>query len=238
MDDTSKLIERIRKLLSRTPGAGATQAEAETALSLARKLMDQHGLDAETVASHAGNAEDWATEPAWESPHLARSPDAPFIGPILTEFFHVMAFEGRSQAGSSVQIFGEKHRVEVAKWVFVYLAGMFNDLWLAHRVATKCRKDRRRAFYMGLARGIVGRLRREKRDEVTAVDAGDGKALALIEDRVRKAFDEAYPGMPKARRSTFSDYSTVGAGIKAGQDINIARPVAKVGPRGIGGPTS
>lgn len=49
VNEKAKIIERIRKLLSRTPDAGATIAEAETALSLARKLMDQHGLDAEIV---------------------------------------------------------------------------------------------------------------------------------------------------------------------------------------------
>lgn len=240
-DETTKLIERIRKLLSRTPGAGATQAEAETALSLARKLMDQHGLDAETVASHAGADNDWTVGDAWETAGIVTAPEAIFLGAILSQFFHVKAFrerKGPPDFGVMIRLFGEKHRVEVARWVYVYLAGIYSDLWVAHRVATKCRKDRQKAYYQGLTWSIAKRLKDERAGEEVAASEGNGTALVKLDDRLAKAFEAAYPELPTARTPRYRDRSSMQAGIKDGEGINIARPVAKVGPRGIGGPTS
>ena len=53
MDERAKIIERIRALLNMEQSKGATEAEAATALNLARRLMEKYALDMAAVEAHA-----------------------------------------------------------------------------------------------------------------------------------------------------------------------------------------
>jgi hypothetical protein len=168
------------------------------------------------------------------------TPSVSFIGPILCRFFRVKVFSEQlppPSFGCSVQIFGDRPRVEVARWVYVFLDGMFQDLWVAHRLATRCRKDRQRAYYLGLATAIITRLERERREEIAeSGKPSTGSELVVVDGKLAAAFEAAYPGMKRGRKSTFRDGNSVRAGQRDGESINIARPMAAEQSRAIGGP--
>jgi len=239
-EERRKIIERVRKLLSRTPGAGATEAEAETAVAMARKLMDQYGLDLESINETTGEAE-WVTDSAFEADGIRVPPEATLIGSLLTEFFHVQTFRSIDRKGDgyvvSIQIFGQPHHVEIARWVYVYLSGVFHDLWIAHRVKTKAAKRQQGAYYFGLGFAIATRLRREKAAEQPRATQGDGRDLVRVDNRLKEAFENVYPGMGSVKKPSYRDTTAILAGQKDGEGINISRPLAEKQARAIGGPS-
>lgn len=66
--DKTKVLERIRKLFATaSSGSGATEAEVETALRLAKKIMEANDLEEHEVLSHADAAGDRARQTAYDS---------------------------------------------------------------------------------------------------------------------------------------------------------------------------
>ncbi len=227
--DRDRILAKIRALLERTEGKGCTEAEAATALGMARKLMDDYQVG---HADLQDDAEGWTEETASHQEGFAPT-NGQFISPILATFFRVRCFERTALDGRRVLLFGSKLDVEVAAWVYRFLESVYADLWLNHRLATKARKDRRRAFYEGLCWGLYGKLRDERKVDQDSAPASGRELARTLNAELDEAFAAAYPKIGQARHSRFQDTGTLKAGLAKGREINIARPVASSGPKAL-----
>lgn len=228
-DDRRRILAKIKALLAKVEGQGATEAEAATALAMARRLMEQYHFDQSEV-----EGVEWSTLDGETYAGTGRT-DADFISPILADFFRVRVVLAEEYRGDSwiiqVKIFGDAIDVEVASWVYSYLADTYEAMWLEHRIRTRCRKDRRRAFYQGLMIGLHGRLGRERGTSAIVTEAGGTMPARAAEKEIDRAVKAAFPGAAAVRKAAFKAGDAMFAGMKRGGEINVARPVCESRPK-------
>lgn len=239
MTDREKLLAKIRALLSRDVASGASEAEAATALAMAQRLMDEHDLDAEQVHAGGGEQPGFANAVLWHGEARRPPIDGEFIGPILTNHFHVRVFcrsDGPPMTVAQVCAFGEPHHIEVACTVFHYLKAVFEDLWRRFRLDTGAGANQRRTFYLGLSAGFRSRLEEERkgdaRREAQATRSAPSTALAVRESalavretRLTKAFEDVHGEIPIRHAHVSGDPISYLSGFLNGREISLAKPL-------------
>jgi len=156
MSSADQILDRIRKLLRMQ--RGGTPEEVATALRLAQKLADEHGIDLSSVrtdeqADRAVDAE--ATEPKsrlqWECIYASQ---------IIQGHFNVRSIIWKRWTGTCVRIIGTKLDRQIALYVYHFLTGHFRREWKENR--GRCRN--RRAFMYGMLLGLDRKLRDQRKD--------------------------------------------------------------------------
>ncbi len=234
------VIERVRKLLSRTVEKGCTEAEAAAAFAMAGKLMAAHNLDMAAVEAAGEASEDWVTEHGLT--HQGRRNPVLFRAlNVCQNYFFVRTFTkaGRTAQGRctvGVFLFGKPSNVETSRWVLASLLAACDRLWLEHRGRSKGRGavHARRDFGCGVCDGFSRKLAEERRDlgksrdAVTPAAASTATALAVIGDKLELAMDAAYPKMAESRplQNNDRDQATYRAGVQAGKNLNLNRELA------------
>lgn len=247
----SSIVDRIRKILSKTEEAGCTEAEAATAMALAGRLMAEHNLSMAEVSAgdedgHA--AEPWAEDTAgddfgkWTLQHS-------LAWGIVRRFFFVEGYfstswtPGRRRSRKAMRFFGKESNVQTAKWAFASLLAAFDRLFDEHRRKTGCPASDRRAFCAGVASGFSAKLIEERqtvqdeRDVIRGTSGETALALISVEAETKQAFRERH-GKMKTHYSNFSGTKDSGgarqAGYAAGRNLNLARPIGQSSRKGIG----
>lgn len=217
------ILDRIRKLLAKTEAAGQTEAEAATAIGLARQLMDKYGLDAATIEAHVRSS---CVEEAMGD-NLVLPPQSKWIEVILNRFFHVRVFlanQGPSEP-PRLLIFGEPIRVEVARWLYGYLQAVFQDRWTVHKTRWLAPDTSRDSFWGGMCAGILRRLEYERQYDPPAT----GNALAVIERAIVEEWKRQYPEAPEGTTAEPDALAAdaVTRGILEGARVSLAREIAR-----------
>lgn len=127
---------------------GGSAAEIETALALAQKLANKHGIDIGSIDEN---------EPAREpinhdtSIHLRRLQyECKYTALIVQRFFNVKAFT----TFEGITLVGTQTNIEIAKYVYTFLVRHFRHEW-----NNKERRLRnRQAFMYGMYAGIYQKL--------------------------------------------------------------------------------
>jgi hypothetical protein len=234
-------LDTVRKLLAKAEAAG-TPAEAETYTAKAVELMARYGIDAALLgAVRPGHDEIGASRIAMDDPYSA--------GKARLLAWTAAALRCRavlhSAAGgkvAAVTVFGfasDRERVEL----------LYTSLLLqATGQLVRLRPPRhgesvaayRRSWLYGFAAEVHRRLTeaedRAEREHVPSGGAGPGLALVLADrsDRVERAYAEAFPGLGRARRTTFSG-SGYARGAEAGRRADLGRgAVPRARPRAVG----
>src|SRR5262249_55445191 len=137
--------------------------------------------------------------------------------------------------------FGRAENVETARWVFTSLMTAVDHLWAEYRIASGAPGSDRKAYRVGVLEGFASKLhdqRRAMEAERGAAGGPDvGAALATIGDGLAAAFADAPPNMRagRFRGGPSGSHAAARAGRAAGRNLNLSRPIAGRGPKGLPG---
>jgi hypothetical protein len=215
-DATSRIVERVQKLLAL---AGSSERhEAEAAMRKAHELMLRHNLD----ALHVG-------APGYEVRHLGdparrRTSVERDVVAVLTEFFFVEVIEiptylpASARAGVVFEVCGTPANVAMAEHVFGFLVGTAERLWQEARRAKRLRGRERVPFQSGVVRGFGEKLRAER-------ETLRGTGLVWVGDAALERFYRARH--PRIHRTTRWQRMGEGhaLGREAGRGVVLHRPV-------------
>lgn len=227
------ILDRVRKLLSRTSERGCTQQEAETAYALASKLLAEHNL---SMADVSEEREEWTEAEAIQTGRVLMEHNLAYQ--IVREFFFVKGLvrskplPGKPRNQSFV-LFGKKENVETATFIYNSLLSAFDRLFESAKIAYGLPQKDRRTFVAGVYQGFYDKLTAERRVMEIERDASDstgktGTALALvsINQQVEKKFAETYKNLTKNYSSYTSPSGSTrsyNTGYAAGQNLNLNR---------------
>lgn len=213
------MIEKVRAILERANHPNTPQAEAETALALAYRLMQKHGLEESDVARTSNK----------------RSPDARIITKTVTitgpyrvrrgTLFHILAtslscadyrdMETESRDAVTMVAFGAPDDLFALETLFAAA-----DL-LALRSMPKGDRRWRTSWWHGFCAGVEEKLRAEHRG---IVRDSPGAGLVLVErtERAQRIMRDSTPHLHSSRGSFVSDRDAYGAGRSAGSTFSAS----------------
>jgi len=229
-DDTTKIFDRIRKLLAL---AGSdNEHEAELAMKKAHALMLRHNVEAvrertvlEFEVRHLGSAVRRAN--AVESDVVS----------LLTEFFFVEAIRvpvympQAQENGWIYEIVGTRANVEMAVHVHAFLLATAERLWSANRGDQRVRSGRDKRSYQS---GVVAGFREKLGGERKVIAKQEPGLVWVGDDRLEEFYRARHPSIQRRTRR----YLVTGAhaaGREAGRTVVLNRPVSSSGGGG-GGP--
>ena len=202
MTDLNKIADKIQHLLDKTVANGATEAEAETALLLAQKLMAKYNIEANEL--NQGEKVEYSFEPC----KCKVNPRSKWICMIIASSFAVRAII----SGNRICYFGHKTNVMAAK----------SALEFANRVMerglTKACRDQglepsqsgASLVYNAYAQGFITALKE-------ALDAQTVALAVVVPEDVNKAFAEKFPDARKGRSTTMKMGHNQQEAYKAGR---------------------
>ena len=228
MSNRSKLLDRIKALLSKTVENGCTEAEAMSALSMAQAMMDAYEVTAEDLAeTEKENAIKETMKDMRDPHHIRRS-----LCVGIAQFTNTKVYSNQPRPQKFKYNFvGLKADVEFAIWLTETLT-MFvqkelkNYIWSNDYTSLPPAEKRRiiNGFVIGATNRINERLNELS---VQASPTVNGTALMVIKDQlINRKMQELGLNLrqPRARGSRINDNSFQ-AGKAAGDRASFGRPV-------------
>jgi hypothetical protein len=213
------VIEKVRAILEKANHPNTPQAEAETALALAYRLMQKHGLEAADVTrqreGHTAEARINSKTVVITGPYRVRR----------GTLFHILA--------TSLSCADYRDMEAGARNTVVMVAfGTPDDLFALETLFTAAdllalrsmpRGDRRwrTSWWHGFCAGVEQKLRSEHR---TIVRDSPGAGLVLVEraERAQRIMRDSTPHLHASRGSFVSDRDAYGAGRAAGSTFSAS----------------
>ena len=203
----SNIEAKIRAILARANHPNTPQAEAETALALAWKLMQKHGLNVDSVSNDPKSSQIISHTMKISGPYRIRR-NALYYA--IAAAHSCAGFRDRDQHDSCVTtIFGLESDIFATNTI--YTAAEL----LATRVIPRGDRTWRTAWWHGFTRGITEVLGQAKRE---FVDTNHGSALVLA-SRYKAAEKEMFttvPGLHAGRGGTVNNSHAYNSGRTAG----------------------
>src|SRR3954466_8588927 len=116
----SQIVDRIRKLLSKTNEAGCTQAEAETAFAMASRLLAEHNLSMDDVSNVEIEREEYIEDIGSIAGRWTR--ELGLLYRVVSKYFFVEGFLStkiiKGKPTRVLMFFGTPTNVETAKFIF------------------------------------------------------------------------------------------------------------------------
>ncbi len=248
MNDRPKadVIEKIRKILSKTEEAGCTTEESQAAFQMASRIMAEHNLDMAEIESGEGGEQSWLEDDVLETGRWSLEQNCAYG--IASEFFFVKGIFGYKHSSARqrrvLRFFGRPNNVASAKWVFGALLDAFDRLFAEYRRQHGAPASDRRLFVTGVAGGFREKMKDERRAVEVERDLVQGKtsgstALALrsVMDETTEEFERTHK--TKTARSNFAtvsgSQSAFDAGHNAGRKLELRRAIGDSGRKGITG---
>jgi hypothetical protein len=218
-DEQQQILGRIAKLLKLAESSNIH--EAETAMSVAQRLMLKYNLEHAMEPASRGYRVVHLGSPTGRVGESDR-----LLAALLSEHFFVEVIwvpvwrplEGKR--GSVLEVCGTEENVELARYAHAFLADTANRLWDQYRRERELRGNaERREFIAGVIAGFRDKLAREKRRQQKEglVWVGDAELLHFMKRRhphVRWLHAAA-----RRRPESFTH------GREAGKHIVLHRPV-------------
>ena len=238
------MIERVRKILSKTEKSGCTPEEAQLAFQKASRIMAEHNLDMSEVEQKEDGSRSWVEDDIVETGRWTLEDNLAY-GIVRRHFFVEGFFAGKYANGKHrkvLRFFGRPHNVETGKWAFNALHDAFDRLFSEFRKRTGAPASDRRIFVSGVASGFSEKMNEERQAMQIERDLVGGKAsgstaLAVINiaDQTRLAYRAAHAsffkadGKQKGRKIQFDEVtgsnSALTAGYVAGRNLSLNRSI-------------
>lgn len=212
--DRSSLLDAIRRLMAL--GNSPNEHEAAAAVAKAAELMQRYHVDAADIPAEP----DTFTET--EAGQHTRPPAfLNYIGALLSEHFGVLVMQERTPGSRAAKqiLFGDSSDVAVAVYVYHFLEFTFADLARKRKIP----RNQRRAYWLGLARGLSEKLRAAQAPGPT------GHALAINRHAAATAeMERRFPDMRDVRKppAVKRGYEALQQGEADGRNIEIRPALA------------
>lgn len=221
MNDKSKILDKIRKCLAL--GKSSNEHEAAAALRQAQKLMAMHRVtedqvnDVEYVHCVVVTDYEWPERIRKVPVILSR------VSNVITHALGVglvfEPFQKGLETMFAVRYFGPRSRVFIAEHAHVVVYRAVGRAWRAYLKVNphmKGRSGARAGFYSGWCATVV-----EKVERLAVSDDELSRIERLKRGHYRQGLEKAKPNVQRIYRDTLE------AGLAAGSDFNINRPVGQ-----------
>lgn len=252
-DERTKILQRVINLRARAEDSGSSEAEMNTALTMAMKLMDSYNIAEAELALAEATGEiklDIVTKKADTSilkgaKHIHKVVNC--LGGIqeFTETRYI-----RNDYYGTASFTGHRPDVELANYLLAVIKEALNSEYDLYRARTpSVGYGARAAFQSAMANRISQRLyamarerskerQEQKRDaeKLAIEDATIASSTALIVSKIAEqkakevetAFKKAYPRLRTAAIYSNANNSTAhGAGRAAGDRVNLGKAISK-----------
>lgn len=226
-----KLIETIRKILSKTEAAGCTPAEAEAAFAMASRFLAEHNLTMDDVAFDDPPCS-WAEESIDEMGRWTLEHNLCYG--ILKSYFFVEGYLDPKGRRKSLCLFGKPENVATTRHVWAALHAAFDRHWKEYRARHGLPASERRLFVSGIAKGFSQKLKEEReaqeieRDLLTGRSGGTALALRDVMEQTSLALKQRHKDLKK-RNTTFAGTSglksTLEDGVRVGRSLNLNKAI-------------
>ena len=237
MNDTSSVLDKIKKLLATANGT-SFEHEAEQALLAAQRLAMKHDIDLATIKDFASTTRNNINIVRDKQYYGARFPIvAPWARKIVEFYFDVKVIWGGTRAGGRYNIFiGPEDKVPTAICIYNFLVDAMQNGWakyygsqhhrLNHTPIGMLKTGYYNGFYAGLSQKLEAGKKQIEREFLT--DSTAESAYALVRTTVEEAIDKfTAVEFPKLRTEKEkikpSDYASYQVGHKDGRETTIAR---------------
>ncbi len=229
------LIQKIRKILSKTAEAGCTEEEANSAFALANKLMMEHNITMMQVKTSGEQSEQVFGE-AKADEYGKWTLDISLAAGTVQDFFFVKYIAMPKPGARRYNIllfFGTKENAITAKYVYDGLISAFDNLWTSYQRKHRRPAKERRTFIRGVTEGFKCKLREERKNLVQEQDLTRGAGgteivLRSVVQQTLERFNKTYPDLKYRKVQMARDSynpQTRAAGFNAGKNLNISRPI-------------
>lgn len=218
-DERQRVLERVSKLL-RLAQSG-DQHEAETAMSVAQRLMLKYNLEHATEPKGHGYRVVHLGNPTGRVMEADR-----ILAALLAEHFFVEVIwvpvwrPLDAKRGSILEVCGTEENVEFAGYVHAFLIDTAERLWVQYRQQRGLRGNgERREFIAGVMCGFRDQLKRDRsrQQRQGLVWLGDAELSQFF--RRRHPHIRWLRGAAKIRQASYVD------GREAGRRIHLNRPI-------------
>ncbi len=222
------IIEKVQAILDRANHPNTPQAEAETALAMAQRLMMKHGLDEAVFANSTDNDVEIVRDEIivvgkWSLNRVRLAytiASANSVASYRSAYYKQNSNGQYKRAGVKLVMFGTKSDIFTVKTLFA------SAELLASRVIPDGSRSFRHSWWLGFAVGVRKVLTKSKNDFIEEQGAGAGLVLA---DKFKRADNEMRAKVRvTSSTSSYSSGGGYGAGYSAGSSFNT-------GGRGVGG---
>lgn len=230
---TSKIIERIKKILTLANCPGATEGEIQAATAKAQLLLEQHQLSMMDVLSADDASEETVKELEIHTDMKRLSINTRLIVSGVAKSFQCHMVFKRMRSGRLIFSFiGLPEDTQVAAQMYDMLSGrlpkMGRDRAYTHGCdTTGATRAFVTAYILGAMQAIKARLERER----AAREAANCQVTALVvrkDELIQGYMDKNYKdlkGVPKSRCKI--DIAGQHAGYEDGSTMGLNRPIAQ-----------
>jgi hypothetical protein len=223
------IIEKVQAILARANHPNTPQAEAETALAMAHRLITKHNLD-ESALEPSAESEDIVSDTlvisgAWA---VRRRQVAYTIARLNScDAYQSKRWDEHKRDGFVLHLYGTKADIFAVKtlWSAVEM--------LAVRTIPKGDRSFRNSWWMGFQSGVASALRKANRDVVQQVVSEGGSSLVLV-DRLKRAENEMRAQVHGLRSTSSRWYARSSSGYSAGRSAGSSFSSGGVGRGAIG----
>ena len=218
--ESDRLLQRLQKVLSLTDSPN--EHEAETAVQKARRLLLKYNIDVVELDQQRSFG-----HRCLGSIKGRRASYELWLAAILQEFFFVETLwvptyrAQEDKTGTVLEIYGTSANLDMAEYVYAYLCGLLQRLWLEYKTRQELPGNReRQRYWAGVLEGFHHKLREQEQaiaSERALVWRGDGQLAAYyrhINPRVHTRY-----GSGVAESAAYRD------GLEEGRRVQIHRPV-------------
>jgi hypothetical protein len=224
------IIEKVQAILARANHPNTPQAEAETALSLAQRLITKHNLDESALAS-AQDTEDIVSDTlvingAWA---VRRRQVAYTIARLNScDAYQTKQYDKHKSDGFVLHLYGTKADIFAVKTIWSAVEAL-----AVRTIPKEGDRSYKTSWWYGFRRGVERALRKANRDVVQQVVSEGGSSLVLV-DRLKRAENEMRARVAGLRTTKGSSYARSSAGFNAGRSAGESFSSGGIGRGAIG----
>jgi hypothetical protein len=214
------ILERIEKLLRLAHDKAATEHEAETAMTMARRIALEHDIELSRVDISQRHQSEFTKIILHKGGKMLSMQK--FVIPILGRFFKVKAIRACANRSSIIFLVGRADDIETARYVYNYLMTTFTELWKKRQANGNLNVKLKLSYCMGLRDGLWRALKNV--EQGVPIDAQEKYSLMVVQEKeaLSKALSTFFkkvttPGKKKVK----VDSNLYQQGVAKGKEINI-----------------
>lgn len=246
MSNIDKIRAKISALLKKTEANGASEAEANSAMAIASKLMAEHGVTINDIKENNEAARDFSkrhVNPGAKNLSVVDKFVANAIGVYTdTKVWNSKGFDGfkmgktkmKAKYSSNLMFYGYSVDVELAEYIYKICDSAVETEWkkFSRTVPAGARAKARVTFQLGMTLRLRDRLMEMKK---TTVEETNGNALVVLKKQLVETSFKSDVTSKRSGASTSTVKYRPGAAFEAGkqaaESVRFNREVHD-GPKG------
>lgn len=225
MENTEKMIEKIKKVMELAE-RGSTEAERDTAMLQAQKLLDKYNISMSQIDTAKKDKKYIEGEGIRSTSKGSLMENV--VTDIIGKYYNVEIIISNSRDAygfkeRTLRIFGQKHNVTVACYMHNWLSTEFDQRWNDYKTENSLKGTKHKSTYIfGLYSGLDGKLQ-SQREELVKEYTGTMDVAVLDETALILNWLKSQMDIKDGKKGKVNivDGMTFAAGQKDGASISL-----------------